>query len=191
MTRIFLYNMHMTSVFTNKLFLLIAVSNLFILNGLAQEVGYNTGINKTGINPGLFQPVYGISIGYRFNSVFAIETNCLYSQRSIGSAVQADYLSFMAMPKIGYFGKKLGFYFAPALLLNPTLYHSNIENHTYMSTFQSLGAEWRAGKKLCLDVKFGYEFGLSGAYFENGAYKTYNGPLLLLGMKLVLDQQAK
>lgn len=191
MTRILHYNMLMYTIFKSKFLLLLALTALLHLNGLAQEVGYNVGINKTGINPGLFQPVYGISIGYRFNSVFAVETNCFYSQRTIGNAVQADYLSFMAMPKLGYFGKNLGLYFAPALLLNPTLYHSNIENHTYLSTLQSIGAEWRTGKKLCLDVKLGYDFGLSGAYFENSAYKTYNGPLLLLGMKLVLDQKSK
>jgi hypothetical protein len=45
----------------------------------AQEIGYNLGLNKLGINANSFQPVYGFSIGYQLNKVFGVETNLLYS----------------------------------------------------------------------------------------------------------------
>lgn len=149
----------------------------------AQELGYVAGINKLGIQPINYQPLYGFSIGAPVSKYFAIETNLFYSQRTINGITQADYLSFMAIPKIGYFNKKLGFYFAPSLSLNPTLYHSNVKNHTYLSTNQMLGSQINLNSKIIMDFKVGYHLGLTGAYFENGMYKYYNGIEILLGLK--------
>ncbi|MEZ4805462.1 MAG: hypothetical protein R2852_08270 [Bacteroidia bacterium] len=166
--------------------LLIAISFISLNPIHSQEIGYCLGINKLGINPSSFQPVYGMSIGGKLNSFLALETNLLYSQRSIGNSIQADYLSFVCMPKIGLFKEKFGVYYAPALVLNPTLYHSNVENHTYVSTMQGIGLEFNLSQKIKIDGKVGYDIGLSGAYFENGAYQNYSGAFVLLGMKLII-----
>lgn len=151
----------------------------------AQEIGFLTGVTKQGVNPERFEPLYGFTIGANFNKVFSLETALYYSQRSIGGTVQADYFSFVAMPKIGYFTKKAGIYYAPGLVLNPTLHHSNIENHTYLSTIQSIGGQVNIIPEIIMDLKIGYDFGLTGAYFENGAYKKYSGAIIFLGIKCV------
>ncbi len=168
------------------LFGLFMLSNTSIFS---MELGYNAGLNRIGINPGGFQPLYGFSIGKTFNKYIGIETNLIYSQRSIGKSIQADYLSFILMPKLGYFGKKAAVYYGPSLLLNPTLYHSNIENHTYLSTLHVVGAQYNINAKLSIDMKAGYDIGLSGAYFDNGKYSRYSGPVLLLGMKVVFAEK--
>lgn len=159
-----------------------------LINANSQEIGYLSGINKIGIQPTTYQPLYGFSIGSNISKYFSIETNLFYSQRTINSATQADYLSFMAIPKIGYFNKKVGIYFAPSLSLNPTLYHSNIKNHTYLSTNQSIGGQINLTKKVIVDLKVGYHMGLTGAYFKNGMYQNYNGFELLLGLKCKFNQ---
>lgn len=151
------------------------------MNG--QELGYIGGVNKIGINPNSFQPIYGFSIGTKINKYIALETNMFYSQRTIEGTTQADYLSFLAMPKLGFFTQRAGFFYAPGIALNPTLYHSNVKNHTYLSTFQALGVQLNFGKKIIADLKLGYHIGLTGAYFDNGAYKNYNGIEILLGVK--------
>ena len=157
----------------------------------AQEIGYNIGMSKQGIDPGHFQPLYGMSIGARFSKHFAIETNMLYSQRTIGTVPQADYLSFVLMPKFGYFTERIGVYLAPSLLLNPCLYHSNTENHTYASAYAALGFQLGLGKKIIVDAKMGYDMGLTGAYFINNTWQKYKGPMLVLGMKLNLGPVSK
>lgn len=152
----------------------------------AQEIGYNIGMSKQGIDPDGFQPLYGMSIGARFSKLFALETNLLYSQRTIGTVPQADYLSFVLMPKFGYFTDRFGIYFAPSVVLNPCLYHSNTENHTYASAFTSAGVQLGLGKKIIVDAKLGYDLGLTGAYYQNNTWQKYKGPMLVLGMKLNL-----
>jgi hypothetical protein len=153
----------------------------------AQEIGYNLGINRLGIQAASFQPVYGFSIGYKLNKYLALETNLLYSQRTRGNMVQSDYLSFVVMPKLGYFKKKFGLYYGPSLLLNPSLDHSNNQNHTYFSTFQSIGTQVNLRPELIIDAKFGYDLGLTGGFFDNGKYQNYNGLMFLVGMKLKLN----
>ena len=153
----------------------------------AQEIGYNLGVNKLGIQASAFQPVYGFSIGYKLNKYLALETNFLYSQRTRGNMVQSDYLSFVLMPKFGYFDKRYGLYCGPAILLNPSLDHSNNQNHTYFSTFQAIGGQLNLRPELILDAKLGYDIGLSGGFFDNGTYQKYKGPMLLFGMKLKIN----
>lgn len=163
----------------------------FLLNSnvklQAQEIGYNLGMNKLGIQATSFQPVYGFSIGYQLGKNFALETNLIYSQRTRGSQVQSDYLSFVLMPKVGIFKNKFGVYFAPSVLLNPSLDHSNNQNHTYLSTFQALGGQINLRRELIIDAKIGYDIGLTGGFFDNGQYQKYNGPMLIIGMKLKIN----
>ncbi len=163
--------------------LIAIVSVCFVFNLNGQELGYIGGINKIGINPNSFQPIYGFSIGMKINKHVAIETNLFYSQRTIESTNQADYLSFVLFPKVGFFTQRVGIFYAPGLSLNPTLYHSNIKNHTYLSTIQAIGTQFNFGRKIIADLKVGYDYGLTGAYFENGAYKKYQGLAILFGIK--------
>jgi hypothetical protein len=167
-------------------FVLLSNSNL-----KAQEIGYNLGVNKLGIQAASFQPVYGFSIGYQLGKNFALETNLIYSQRTRGSQVQSDYLSFVLMPKLGLFNNKFGVYIAPSILLNPSLDHSNNQNHTYLSTFQALGGQINLRSELIIDAKIGYDIGLTGGFFDNGQYQKYNGPMILLGMKLKINSPLK
>jgi hypothetical protein len=157
----------------------------------AQEIGYLSGVSKLGINPSGFQPLYGFTIGTQLNKYIGIETALFYSQRSKGAEIQADYFSFMAMPKIGFFGKRAGVYYAPGIALNPTLHHSNIENHTYLSTFQSVGAQLNIRPRILVDLKVGYDIGLTGAYFENGGYSKYSGIMILAGIKIRFNKEVK
>jgi hypothetical protein len=156
---------------------------LAVSSGRAQEIGYLSGASKMGISPARFQPLYGFTIGAKLNKFFAFETALFYSQRSIGETIQADYFSFVAFPKIGLFREKFAVYYAPGIALNPTLHHSNIENHTYVSHIQSIGGHVNLKPKIMVDLKLGYDIGLSGAYFENGTYRKYSGPIILLGLK--------
>jgi len=153
----------------------------------SQELGYVTGVSKIGINAGTYQPLYGFSLGHQFNKYLAIESNLIYSQRTIGSTTQADYFSFILQPKIGYWGKKIGVFYGPAIIFNPTLHHSNIENHSYLSTMQTLGLQINITQKIYVDMKAGYDFGLTGGYFENGQYEKYKGEVLLVGLKFKLN----
>jgi hypothetical protein len=173
---------------TKTYFQLFMICSLAASNQIhAQEIGYNLGLNKLGINANSFQPVYGFSIGYQLNKVFGVETNLLYSQRTKASVIQSDYLSFVLMPKIGYFDKKFGVYLAPSILLNPSLDHSNNQNHTYISTFQALGLQYKLRPELIIDAKFGYDIGITGGYFDNGLYQKYKGPMFVIGMKLKVN----
>ena len=154
----------------------------------AQELGYVLGVNKIGINPGSFQPLYGLSLSKVYNKYLAVETSCFYSQRLIDQTPQADYLSFALMPQLGYFDKNYGIYLAPALMLNPTLYHSNLENHTYLSAYVALGGRKKLAKKILLDAKLGYDIGLTGGYYLNG-YSKYSGAMLQVALKFDLSCQ--
>lgn len=165
---------------------------LLIFNSLyfsiySQELGYVTGVNRLGIEPNSFQPIFGFSLGTKWTKNFEFETNLYYSQRTINGVTQADYISFAAFPKIGFFTQKAGIYYAPGIALNPTLYHSNIKNHTYLSTVQAFGGQISLGKKLFLDLKLAYNKGLTGAYFDNGKYRYYNGLEVLAGIKCRFD----
>ena len=182
----------MKVIFVNQRRLIYLVS-IFLISGVlnAQEIGYLAGVTKQGINPERFEPLYGFTIGKRINKVVSIETAFYYSQRSVGSVIQADYLSFVAMPKIGYFTKKAGIYYAPGLVLNPTLHHSNVENHTYLSTIQSIGGQINIIPEIIMDIKIGYDFGLTGAYIESGNYQKYSGAIIFLGLKYDLKVRDK
>lgn len=169
-----------------KLFIVLII-NFIYSNVSAQEIGYVGGVNRIGIEPSSFQPIYGFSIGSKVSKYFAIETNMFYSQRTIKGTTQADYLSFVAFPKLGFFTQRVGVFYSPALSLNPTLYHSNIKNHTYLSTIQSVGCQINLGRKIIVDFKLGYHYGLTGAYFENGAYQNYKGVEILFGLKCRFD----
>jgi hypothetical protein len=158
----------------------------------SQELGYLSGANKIGVSPARFQPLYGFTIGAKINKYLAIETALFYSQRSIGETIQADYFTFMAMPKIGYFGKRAGLYYAPAIALNPTLHHSSIENHTYISTIQAVGGQLNLGSKVIVDAKAGYDMGLSGAYLPQngeGGFKKYSGLIVFVGLKFKFNDE--
>ena len=154
----------------------------------AQELGYVLGVNKIGINPGSFQPLYGMSLSKVFSKYLAVETACFYSQRLIDQTPQADYLSFALTPQWGYFDKNYGVYLAPALMLNPTLYHSNLENHTYLSSYIAIGGRKRLAKKIILDAKAGYDIGLTGGYYLNN-YSKYSGVMLQVALKFDLSCQ--
>lgn len=167
--------------------IVVFIVNIHLNNVKSQELGYVGGFNKIGIQPTIYQPLYGFSIGSNVCKFFSIETNLIYSQRTINGTTQADYLSFIAIPKIGYFNKKVGIYFAPSLSLNPTLYHSNVKNHTYLSTNQSVGGQINLSKKIIVDVKAGYHLGLTGAYFDNGMYQNYDGIEILFGLKCLFN----
>lgn len=168
-----------------KYILLIAL----VVSGLsvkAQELGYLSGFNKLGYNPQQFQPLYGFSLGKKFSKYFVLESALFYSQRSYNSDIQADYFTFMALPQFGLFKEKWGVYACPSVSLNPTLHHSNIQNHTYVSAGAGVGARILLFKKVWGDGRLLYDKGLSGAYFENGSYKNYNGIQIHLGLKFDL-----
>jgi hypothetical protein len=168
---------------------ILILSLLLSVGGQAQEIGYLSGANRIGISPSRFQPLYGFTVGAQINKTFAIETALFYSQRSYGETIQADYLSFMALFKIGHFGSKAGVYYAPGMALNPTLYHSNIENHTYISHVQSVGGQVNLSPKIIIDLKLAYDFGLSGAYYDASGFKKYSGFMVLAGLKFKLNNK--
>lgn len=152
----------------------------------AQELGYIGGVNNLGFESSGVQPLYGLSIGKTFGKNFAIETDLFYSQRMFRSEVQADYITFSAMPQFGIFKDKLGIYAGPILSLNPTLHHSNIENHTYASAGIGAGGRILLAKKVWADLRVTYDYGFTGAYFMNGKYDKYSGILVLAGLKFDL-----
>jgi hypothetical protein len=174
-----------------KIRILIAFSILSISMVNAQEIGYITGVNKLGVSPSLFQPFYGFSIGAKVYKYVNIETNMYYSQRSIGSTPLADYLSFVLMPKIGNFNNKLSVFYGPGFVLNPTLNHSATQNHTYVSTLQTIGIQFSIGKHLIADAKVGQDIGLTGGYYVNNEWTKYSGPMVMLGLKLNLGSLEK
>lgn len=158
--------------------------------GYGQELGYTIGLSKEGINAEKFQPLYGFTFGKTFNKYVGLESYFIYSQRTIESRTQADYISFILMPKVGYFDKTFGIYYAPGLALNPTLHHSNIENHTYLSTIQSVGAQVNVTPKIIVDIKGGYDIGLAKAYLISTSYQKYKGAIVLASMKFDLNSTA-
>lgn len=149
----------------------------------AFELTYLAGASKIGINPSRFEPLYGFGIGGRLGRHLALETALFYSQRSIGSSIQADYFTFLGMPEFGYFGKKFAVYYAPGIALNPCLHHSNIENHTYLSFPQFIGAQINVKPDLMLEGRAGYDLGLTYGYFQNGNKQNYSGFLVQVGLK--------
>lgn len=157
----------------------------------AQEIGYITGVNKLGISPSSYQPIYGFSIGAMVHKYVNIETNMYYSQRSIGAVPLADYLSFVLMPKIGNFNSKLSVFYGPGFAINPTLNHSATQNHTYVSMLQTIGVQLAIGKHLIADAKIGQDVGLTGGYFKNNEWTKYSGPIVMLGLKLNLGPLIK
>ena len=152
----------------------------------AQQLGFTTGFTKQGMHAATYQPLYGMSFGKNFNTYFGLDAYVYYSQRTIGKVTQADYISFAVMPKAGWFGKRLGVYYSPGLLLNPTLHHANMENHTYLSAIQSAGVQIYITKKMLVDLKAGYDIGLTGAYFDNGSYHKYRGFIAISTLKFEL-----
>lgn len=149
----------------------------------AFELTYLAGASKIGINPSRFEPLYGFGIGGRLSKHLALETALFYSQRSVGSSIQADYFTFLAMPELGYFGKKFAVYYAPGIALNPCLHHSNIENHTYLSFPEFIGAQINIKPDLLLEGRVGYDLGLTYGYFQNGNKQNYSGFLVQAGLK--------
>jgi hypothetical protein len=162
---------------------------LFTHNSNAQELGYLSGVSKLGVKQTSYQPLYGFNIGKVFNKHIAIETNLFYSQRQVGETPQADYFTFSLIPQFGVFdeNKKFGIYAAPSVALNPTLYHSNAENHTYVSAGFFVGGRYQIVKKIIVDVRGGYDYGLTGAYFVNNTYYTYKGIMAQVGLKFDLS----
>ena len=161
------------------------ILSIFICCGKASafDLTYIAGASRIGIGPSRFEPLYGFGIGKRFNKYFTLESALFYSQRSIGSTIQADYFTFAAMPEVGYFGKKLAVYYSPGLALNPCLHHSNIENHTYLSFPQFIGGQFNVWPEVLLEGRVGYDLGLTYAYFQNGAKHNYSGFIIQAGLK--------
>lgn len=153
----------------------------------AQELGYIGGANNLGYNSGGFQMLYGLSLGKRFTDYFTLESGCFFSQRQYENSIQADYLTFFAMPQFGVFKDKIGIYAGPTLALNPTLHHSINENHTYASAGLGVGGRLLLFKKVWGDLRFCYDKGLTGAYFMNGSYKNYDGLAVFAGLKFDLS----
>lgn len=164
------------------LFLFIGTYNM----AAGQELGFTTGVSKEGIDAQKFQPLYGFTLGKKLNRFFALEAYFIYSQRTIKAEVQADYISFILMPKIGYFTRKGGIYYAPALALNPTLHHSNIENHTYLSAIQAAGLQVNITPAILIDAKCGYDIGLTKAYLTANDYQKYKGVIILASVRFDL-----
>ena len=176
------------SIFRKTVLVLCCFFCLLMPKLQAQEIGYNIGLSQLGIQSNSIQPLYGFSMGYQLNSNFALESNFFYSQRMYGSKVQADYFSLMLMPKLGFFKSKWGVFVASSILLNPTLDHSNNQNHTYLSSYQAIGAQLNLRPELLVDVKLGYDLGLTGGFYDYGNYQKYWGPMLLLGMKMKVSR---
>ncbi|MCC6817646.1 MAG: hypothetical protein IT245_01970 [Bacteroidia bacterium] len=149
----------------------------------SQEFGYITGANNLGYNAQRFQMLYGISGSKKFKDYFNLETGVFYSQRQYENEIQADYLSFYNMFQFGTFKEKYGIYAGPIVALNPTLHHSNIENHTYVSAGLGLGGRLLLVKKVWADARIAYDKGLTGAYFKNNTYQNYDGLSIFLGLK--------
>lgn len=168
-----------------KFFLLLIFAGTYTV-AVCQELGFTTGISKEGIDAQKFQPLYGFTLGKKLNRFFALEAYCIYSQRTIKAEVQADYVSFILMPKVGYFTKRAGIYYAPALALNPTLHHSNIENHTYLSAIQAAGLQVNITSTILIDAKCGYDSGLTKAYLTANGYQKYKGIIMLASVKFDL-----
>lgn len=160
---------------------------MFAVSINSQELGYTVGLSKLGYNPQQFQPLYGFTLGKLVQKNILLESSFFYSQRSYNNDIQADYMSFMLMPQFGLFKKSWGAYIGPSMALNPTLHHSSIKNHTYVSAGLGAGVRFMIMKKVCLDGKVIYDKGLSGAYFDQGKYQNYDGIQIHLGMKFDLS----
>lgn len=170
-----------------KKILLLSAVLLSSIRLWSQELGYMTGASQLGYEAQGFQPLYGFTIGKMIQHHILLESSLYYSQRTYKSDIQADYMSFMLMPQFGWFEKKWGAYAGPTFALNPTLHHSSIKNHTYVSAGLAVGARFMIIKRVWLDGKVMFDKGLSGAYFDNGSYKNYDGIQIHLGMKFDLS----
>lgn len=116
------------------------------------------------------QPIYGITLQKQFSKYFNLESNVLYSQRMLynSNKIQADYLQFMINGKFGYFGNKLGMYEGYGFSLNPTLDHTNPENHTYVSFIPNIGLQATILPKVIVDLKCIYDIGLVPGHYIVG-----------------------
>lgn len=157
----------------------------------AQDIGWLTGYTKQGINPASGQPIYGFTLQHQFSKYVAIEGNTFYSQRLNGKIIQSDYLSFMALVKLGYFGDRAGVYGLYGFTLNPSLSHDNPENHTYGSFNIGGGCQLKVFRKTWVELKGIYDCGLSGAYLKNGSLSDYRGLIIMSTLKFELWQKKK
>lgn len=152
------------------------------LNCVAQiQLGYLTGISKSGLQASMVQPVYGLTMQKQYNKYVNLESDIFYSQRMVGNKIQGDYLQFIAQAKFGYFGRVVGVYGGYGFSLNPAINHSNTENHTYVSFIPSVGGQLRIFPKTILELKMSYDTALTAAYLKDNYWYNYNG-LLILGM---------
>ena len=51
------------------------IVNMHLNNIKSQELGYVGGLNKIGIQPTIYQPLYGFSIGANVSKYFSISVN--------------------------------------------------------------------------------------------------------------------
>lgn len=168
-----------------KLILITCFIIPFLCN--AQEFGFITGTTKQGINPKNAQPIYGISLSKQAHKNVNVETNFMYSQRMKENKIQADYISFIIMGKFGTsFNKKINLFYGYGFSMNPTLDHSNPENHTYISHQETIGCQIRILPKTILDMKFIYDIDLTSGYVKDGEFYKYKGLIIMTGMKFVL-----
>jgi len=150
-------------------YIIIALAIFMCSKSKAQtQMGYVTGFTKQGINPAAVQPIYGITLQKQLIKYVALESDVIYSQRMNGHNIQADYLQFMIMGKFGYFGNKAGIYGGYGFSLNPTLDHSNPENHTYVSFIPSIGCQLNLFPKTIVELKSIYDIGLMSGYYIPG-----------------------
>lgn len=171
-----------------KLIIILLLSSFFCKG---QEVGYIGGFSKEVES---IQPVYGISMNIKFKGdslksflkYIQLETNLLYSQRSLNNKIQADYLQFMAIGKVGYFGNKIGIYGGYGFSLNPTINHSGGENHTYGSFIPCIGINTKLFNRTYLDIKGIYDCGLSGGYYKNNSWYEYRGFIIMSSIRFTL-----
>lgn len=144
------------------------------------QMGYLTGTTFR-------QPIYGITLQKQFNKYFNLESNVLYSQRMLHNSnkIQADYLQFMINSKFGYFGTKLGIYGGYGFSLNPTLNHTNPENHTYVSFIPNIGLQVTILPKVIIDLKAIYDIGLVPGHYiiEQGWDDPYKALIIMTTLK--------
>ncbi len=144
--------------------------------------GYQTGFTD-------HQPIYGLTLQKQYCKYVQVETDFVYSQRMMGHKIQADYLQFMLMGKFGYFGNRFGVYGGYGFSLNPTVNHSNPENHTYMSFVPSVGGQLRILPKTVLELKAIYDCGLVPGFYnvkEGNWGEDYKNAMIMATLKFQL-----
>ncbi len=144
------------------------------------HIGYITGIEDR-------QPLYGITLQRQFNNYFQLESNVFYSQRMRGKNIQADYVSFMLVQKAGYFGKRAGGYTGFGISINPTLDHTNWQNHTYLSIAPCLGCQVNVSRKTLLELKGLYDIGITGGYLNpDRSWYRYKNIIIIGTLKFTI-----